>query len=130
MSDIGSASQSLIRSTGQKSSADVETYRLPAWPVLVLLWGYPVFWMLGILPSRRSSWPCRCWPSSLCGAASCSSPASSLGRLHALDDPASLMVDQLGRLIGIGVRFSQFLALAIMIVYVVNARASLPRSVY
>lgn len=99
---------------------------LPAWPVLVLLWGYPLFWALGLLAFAQvlvaipmlafliMRWRVTLVPGVL----------PWLGfALWML--PASLMIDQFGRLVGLGVRFSQFLALAIMMIYIVNARSAL-----
>ena len=123
---IHSPSRSLVESTGQKASSNVETRGLPAWPVLAALWGYPLWWALGLLPfaqvimaipmlafliMRRRilfvpgilPWVC----------------------FVAWMIPSALMADEVGRLMGLGVRFSQFFALAIMMIYIVNARSSL-----
>lgn len=50
MALISSPSRSLIAATGQDPSLEVEPRSLPAWPVLTVLWGYPLFWLLGMLP--------------------------------------------------------------------------------
>lgn len=124
---LQSPSAALIRATGQRSSGDVEPSALPAWPVLVLLWGYPVFWALGLLPFAQIIIAIPMVALLTFRRAFLFVP----GILPWLGFavwmiPAALMVDQMGRLVGIGVRFSQFLALAILMVYIVNARTALP----
>lgn len=100
---------------------------LPAWPVLVLLWGMPLWWAFGLLPfanlimavpmvafliqSRRLTLV----PGTLPWIA-----------FVAWMLPCALMLDSFGRIIGFSVRFSQFAAVAVALVYVVNARANLP----
>lgn len=99
---------------------------LPAWPVLLVLWGYPLFWALGLLAF--------------------STPLVALPMLAFLVMrrriqlvpgilpwlgfvvwiiPSALMLDTFGQTMSLAIRFTQFLAIAIIIVYIVNARESL-----
>lgn len=123
---IHSPSRTLVESTGQKASSDVETRGLPAWPVLAVLWGYPVWWALGLLPFAQVIMAIPMLAFLIVRRRVLFVP----GILPWLAFvawmiPSALMADEVGRLVGLGVRFSQFLALAIMLVYIVNARASL-----
>lgn len=129
---IPAPSRSLVRATGQESSSEVETRVLPAWPVLTVLWGYPIFWLLGLLPFA-----------SVIMAIPMLALLIMRRRILLVPGilpwigfvlwmiPSALMIDGLGRAVGLGVRFSQFLALAIIMVYIVNARSSLsPKRVF
>lgn len=129
---ISSPSRSLIAATGQDPSQEIEQRILPAWPVLTVLWGYPVFWMLGLLPFA-----------SVIMAVPMLALLIMRRRILIVPGilpwigfvlwmiPSALMIDQLGRGVGLAVRFSQFLALAIIMVYIVNARTSLsPKRVF
>ncbi len=99
---------------------------LPAWPVMLVLWGYPLFWATGLLAF--------------------STPLVALPMLAFLlmrrridivpgilpwlgfvlwMIPSVLMLDRLGQILNLGIRISQFLAIAIIMVYIVNARESL-----
>jgi len=122
-----SPSSALVRATGQADSVEVEPTRLPAWPVLALLWGYPVFWALGILAFAQ-----------IILAIPMLALLTFRRRFVFVPGimpwigfamwmiPCMLMVDQLGRFVGTGVRFSQFVGLAIAMLYIVNARVTLP----
>lgn len=129
---ISSPSRSLIAATGQDPSREVEQRILPAWPVLTVLWGYPVFWLLGLLPFA-----------SVIMAVPMLALLIMRRRILIVPGilpwvgfvlwmiPCALMIDQLGRGVGLAVRFSQFLALAIIMIYIVNARSSLsPKRVF
>lgn len=129
---IPAPSRSLVRATGQDASSEVETRVLPAWPVLTVLWGYPIFWLLGLLPFA-----------SVIMAIPMLALLIMRRRILLVPGilpwigfvlwmiPSALMIDGLGRAVGLGVRFSQFLALAIIMVYIVNARSSLsPKRVF
>lgn len=99
---------------------------LPAWPVLVLLWGMGLWWAFGLLPFYTAIMAVvmvaflfqrgrvELVPGSL-----------SFSVFVAWMLPCALMLDSAGRLLGFGVRFAQFAAVAVIIVYVVNARKSL-----
>ena len=108
------------------SSSPSPEYELPAWPILVLLWGMPLWWALGLLPfigilmavpmaafliqRRRITLVPGALPL----------VAFVLWML-----PCALMLDSFGRLIGFSMRFSQFAAVAVALIYVINARKSL-----
>lgn len=123
---IPSPSRSLIAATGQDPNAETEPRILPAWPVLTVLWGYPIFWLVGLLPLA-----------SVIMAVPMLALLIMRRRILLVPGilpwigfvlwmvPSALMIDQLGRGVGLAVRFSQFLALAIIMVYIVNARRSL-----
>lgn len=129
---IPSPSRSLIAATGQDAASDVEPRRLPAWPVLVILWGYPVSWALGLMPFLPVIMAIPMVGFLILRRRILLVP----GMLPWLGFvlwmiPSALMIDQLGRGVGLGVRFSQFLALAIVMIYIVNARKSLtPKRIF
>lgn len=100
---------------------------LPAWPVDALLWGFPLWWLLGMTPfiavimatvmaalmiTRR-------------GARIIPGVAPWLAFV-AWVLPCGLMIDSALRLTGYGQRLSNLMAVAVVIVYVVNARDRLP----
>ncbi|MET0933505.1 MAG: O-antigen ligase domain-containing protein [Mycetocola sp.] len=96
---------------------------LPAWPVLILLWGMAVWWAIGLLPFYMAIM-------SLVMIAF----LLQRGRVEIVPGvfpyvafvvwmlPCALMLDSFARLLGYGVRFAQFAAIAVILVYVVNAR--------
>jgi hypothetical protein len=95
---------------------------LPAWPIMVLLWGMPVWWALGLLPF-----------SLLIMSVPMAAYLIRRGRITMVPGtfpwvafvvwmlPCALMLDSLGRVIGFGMRFSQFAGVALALVYLVNA---------
>ncbi|MGV2984786.1 O-antigen ligase family protein [Microbacterium sp. AGC85] len=129
---ISSPSRSLIAATDQDASLEVEPRVLPAWPVLTVLWGYPVFWLLGLLPFASVIMAIPMLALLIMRRRILFVPGILpwIGFVLWMI-PSALMIDQLGRGVGLGVRFSQFLALAIIMVYIVNARTSLsPKRVF
>ncbi|MDY0907919.1 O-antigen ligase domain-containing protein [Microbacterium sp. CFBP9034] len=117
---------SSFRATRGSEPVGADTPALPAWPVLVLLWGYPAFWALGLLPFAPVIVAIP-----MLGFLTLRRSVTVVPGLIPWFGfavwmiPAALMVDQLGRLTGVGIRFSQYLALAIMMLYIVNARRAL-----
>ena len=99
---------------------------LPAWPVLVLLWGLPAWWAFGLLPF-----------SMLIMSVPMVAYLVQRGRVAIVPGtipwlafivwmlPCALMLDSLGRVVGFGMRFSQFAGVAIALVYLLNAPRSL-----
>lgn len=99
---------------------------LPAWPVLVLLWGMPAWWALGLLPF-----------SVLIMSVPMVAYLIQRGRVAIVPGtlpwvafvvwmlPCALMLDSMGRVIGFGMRFSHFVGVAIALVYLINAPKSL-----
>lgn len=99
---------------------------LPAWPVLVLLWGMGVWWAFGLLPFYTAIM-----------AVVMVAFLFQRGRVELVPGilpyvgfvlwmlPCALMLDTLSRLLGYSVRFTQFAAIAIILIYVVNARTHL-----
>lgn len=99
---------------------------LPAWPVVALIAGLPLWYVLGLLPFIHL-------PFGIAMA------ALLLHRARALLVPgilpwfafvtwtvvSSLMLDSPSRYIGFGLRLSQWVVLGILMVYVVNARQSI-----
>ena len=128
---ITSPNRALLESTDQDFGSDVETRSLPAWPVLLVLWGYPAWWALGLLPFAQVIMALPMLAFLILRGRIVLVPGILpwLGFV-AWMIPSALMIDELGRMVGLGVRFSQFLALAIMMVYIANARAALsPRRI-
>lgn len=121
-----SPTRSPLPATDLGVSPATQAPALPAWPVLVLLWGYPAFWALGLLPFAPviMAIPMLGFLTLRRSVTVVPGVLPWFG-FAVWMIPASLMVDQLGRLTGVGIRFSQYLALAIMMLYVVNARRSL-----
>jgi hypothetical protein len=100
---------------------------LPAWPVLALLWGVPGFWILGLLPfecvvlapvmlfyltMRRHVWI---------------APGTFGFIALATWTSLGILVIEPGDVVGFTVRFVQYAAAAILVVYVVNAPYQLTR---
>lgn len=99
---------------------------LPAWPVLALMWGMPLWWASGLLSF-----------SLVVMAVPMLAFLVRRGRVALVPGvlpwvgyvawmlPCAVMLDSLSRLLGFSVRFSQFAAAAIVLVYVVNAPRTL-----
>lgn len=100
---------------------------LPAWPVLCLLWGLPVWWLVGLFPFnalvvtpvmlfylllRRTVWLA---PGTLAYLAL-------VGWMV-----TGVLVLEPGREFGFLIKFLQYAAVAVLVVYVVNASANLTR---
>jgi hypothetical protein len=115
------------RSTVPSSGAG-ERRELPAWPVLILLWGMPLWWAFGLLPFA---------------SVVMAVPMAALLTQRRLDLtpgilpwfafvawmlPCALMLDSVGRMVGFSVRFAQFASIAVVLLYLVNARRSLTSS--
>ncbi|WBU38831.1 O-antigen ligase domain-containing protein [Homoserinibacter sp. YIM 151385] len=98
---------------------------LPAWPVLVLLWGMPVWWALGMLPfaSVVMALPM----AALLTLRRVSVPPGIMPWIAFVVwmVPCALMLDSMGRMIGFGVRFAQFASIAVILLYVVSAATTL-----
>jgi hypothetical protein len=115
-----------LRTAARIQFVDTSERELPAWPVLVLLWGIPAWWLFGLLPFisvvlafpmlafliRQSS--VRITPGILPWFA-----------LVAWMVPCALMLDTTGHLVGYLVQFAQFASIAVILVYVVNAPQTL-----
>ncbi|MGO0577070.1 hypothetical protein [Ornithinimicrobium panacihumi] len=111
----------------QRRIATDAVAQLPAWPLLALLWGLPLWWVLGLFPvsSVIVAVPMVCYlvlkrdvvvvPGILPYVA-----------LLAWMVPSALMLD--GGMLSFLIRFSQLASVAVIAVYVVNARAQLPDS--
>lgn len=99
---------------------------LPAWPILALLWGLPLWWAFGLLPFYL-----------LIMAVPMSAFLVQRGHVRMVPGtipwlafvvwmlPCALMLDSVGRVIGFGVRFTQFAGAAIALVYLINASRTL-----
>jgi hypothetical protein len=100
---------------------------LPAWPVLTLLWGMPLFWASGLLPF-----------STIILAVPMFAFLLRSGQVRLVPGtlpyvgfvvwmlPCALMLDSISRVAGSALRFGQYAAVAVALVYVVSARRSLP----
>jgi hypothetical protein len=120
------ASRSSTRATTAPAAALPALPALPAWPVLLILWGYPVFWATGLL---AFSTPLVALPM-LAFLVMRRRIVLVPGLLPFIGFviwmlPCMLMVDQLGQMLSIGIRWTQFVSIAIIMVYIVNARESL-----
>lgn len=99
---------------------------LPAWPILVLLWGYPLWWGTGMLPfsgilmSLPMLWFLVFNRRTVVVPGVLPWLAFVLWML-----PCMVMLDSAGRMLGYSIRLGQFTALALTLIYVVNARKSL-----
>jgi len=99
---------------------------LPAWPVLVLLWGMPVWWALGMLPFANAIMAVPMVAFLLRrGQVTLVPGVMPWVAFVAWMIPCALMLDSLGRVVGFSIRFTQFAAIAVALIYVVNARQSL-----
>ena len=110
-----------------EGSRDVADRELPAWPVLALLWGLPLWWMLGLLPFYLAIM-----------SVAMVAYLIHRGRVELVPGvvpwaafvvwmlPCAMMLDSLSRIVGFGLRFSQFAGVAVALVYLVNARRSIP----
>lgn len=104
-----------------------DSRHLPAWPVLALMWGYPVWWVSGLLPFLPLA------VILLLGAILVSRgravllpPASlTLTLFVGWTLPTVVMLDSPGRLIGFTMRVSALVAVAVLYVYIANARERL-----
>lgn len=129
---IASPNQSLVASTRRDPATEIEARALPAWPVLMLLWCYPLSWALGLMPFLPVIMAIPMVGFLILRRRVLLVP----GVLPWIGFtlwmiPSLLMAEQLGQLVVTVVRFSQFLSLAIVIVYIINARSSLtPRRVF
>jgi polysaccharide biosynthesis protein PslJ len=126
-SRLGSDVSAITRVSVPTSNTSASPSReLPAWPVLVLLWGMPAWWALGLMPF-----------SLLIMSVPMAAYLIQRGRVVIVPGtlpwiafvvwtlPCALMLDSLGRVIGFGVRFSHFVGVAIALVYLINASKSL-----
>ena len=114
------------RSRPASSTLPAAQRELPAWPVLALLWGLPAWWALGLMPFYL-----------FIMAIPMMAYLIQRGRVELVPGvipwiafvvwmlPSALMLDSLGRMVGFGMRFAQFAAIAVALVYVVNARKTL-----
>lgn len=99
---------------------------LPAWPVLWLLWGGPIWWAIGLSPFATilAAIPMVAY---LVRRGRVALPPGVLPLIVLVlwTIPCALMLDSSGRLIGFALEFAQLASVAVILVYVVNARSSL-----
>ncbi|WP_340295326.1 O-antigen ligase family protein, partial [Aquipuribacter hungaricus] len=100
---------------------------LPSWPVDALLWGFPVWWVLGLTPFVV-----------ILFAGVMALLLVARGRVSVLRGtgpwygyvlwvgPCALALDNASRFIGFGQRWANLLATAVVVLYVSNARERLP----
>lgn len=98
---------------------------LPAWPVLVLLWGMPLWWAAGMLPFATVVMALPM--AALLTQRRVALPPGILPWLAFVGwmVPCALMIDSMGRMLGFGVRFAQFASIGVILLYVVSAAATL-----
>ncbi len=109
-------------------STVVEAKNLPAWPVLSMIWGFPLLWILGatvlvgalmtvvMLAYLAHARSVRVVPG-----------VAMLGAFVAWVIPCAVMIDSGVRMLGYVYRFSILFVVAVAFVYTVNATAQLTR---
>jgi hypothetical protein len=114
-------------STAMSTAPDDASPELPAWPVLCLLWGLPIWWILGLFPFS----PAVVAPVMLFYLVLRRPLLLAPGTLSYLALVAwmvtGILVIEPGDEFGLLVKFIQWAAVGVLIVYVVNARAQLTR---
>ncbi len=106
---------------------DEHRTELPAWPVLCLLWGLPVWWLLGLFPfSAAVVSPVMIFYLVLRQPLLLARGTLSFLGLVAWMVTGVLVIEP-GDAFGLLVKFVQFASVGVLIVYVVNARAQLTR---
>lgn len=103
---------------------------LPAWPLLALLYGLPLWWALGLLPFQLliMSVPMLAYLIRR-GNVELVPGILPWGAFVVWMLPCALMLDSLGRVVGFGTRFAQFAGVAVALVYLVNATSLTVRRV-
>ena len=108
------------------SGSLTRTRELPAWPVLALIWGAPLWWVSGLMAFI-----------SIILAIPMLALMIRRGRIALVPGvlpllafalwtiPCALMLDSSGRLLAYGLSFAQLASVAVTLLYVVNARRSL-----
>lgn len=119
----------LRASLGPTSSTAVQRTRstghLPAWPVIALLWGLPLWWLVGLFPLSTviMAVPMVLY---LLQYRHIALPPGFMPYLALLVWilPTAMMLD--GGILGFVIRFSQLASVGVVAAYVLNARESLP----
>lgn len=100
---------------------------LPAWPIEVLLWGFPAFWLLGLLPFIVPAMAIVMVPLLLAHRSLKTVPGiAPWFAFVAWTLPCALMLDAPLRLIGYSQRTANYVAIAVILLYLVNVRKTLP----
>jgi len=99
---------------------------LPAWPIDVLLWGFPVYWLMGMTPFMVVVTAMLMAVLMLVRRGLTIVPGIAPWLAFvAWAVPCALMLDSGLRLVGYAQRTSTYLAIAVVLLYVVNAREQL-----
>lgn len=103
------------------------TGSLPAWPLLALLWGFPLWWVLGLLPFMPFIVGGLMAALMLVKGSGIRVPRAGLALVLFVGwiVPCAVMVDTPSRLIGYAMRAGTLVAVAVILVYVANASESL-----
>lgn len=105
----------------------LELPALPAWPVEMLLWGFPAFWLLGLLPFIVPIMAIIMAALLLAHRYLTTVPGVAPWFMFvAWTIPCALMLEEPLRLIGYSQRVANYVAVAVVLLYVVNARRELP----
>lgn len=105
----------------------VNTRPLPGWPVLLVLWGYPLWWVLGMLPFVPLIAGLVLGALMVSRRADVTLPPASLPLLAFMlwIGVCAVMIDAPSRYIGFGMRAGTLASLAVIYVYIANARTRL-----
>ena len=108
------------------SGSFTQPRELPAWPVLALIWGAPLWWVSGLMAFI-----------SIMLAIPMLALLIRRGRIGLVPGvlpllvftvwtvPCAMMLDSSGRLLSFGLSFAQLASVAVVLLYIVNARRSL-----
>lgn len=113
--------------SGNEVRGSRTTTELPAWPVLWLLWGLPLWWLFGLFPFSVVIVAMPMVVLLLLRRSTILTPgvlpwlAFVLWML-----PCAVMLDDAGNMMSFIMRFGQLLAVGVVLLYVINARAALP----
>lgn len=124
-----SLAQSVLR---QPRSAAVRYHRtatLPAWPVLTLLGGFPVWYLTGLMPFIPAIYTI-IFLMYLLGKRQLRLHGLVIGYAAFLAWALAsvMMIDSFGRLIGFGQRYAMLMLAGLGVLYIMNARESISRS--
>lgn len=102
---------------------------LPAWPIIGLVWGFPLWWVSGLLPFLPLIAVVVLGSLLLSRRADLDLPPGSLPLLAFLLwlIPCALMIEEASDYLGYGMRFGTLYGLGLIFLYVMNARENLTR---
>lgn len=100
---------------------------LPSWPIDMVLWGFPVWWVLGMMPFILAISALIMATLLLIRTRVTMAPGSASWLAFVLwIIPCAAALDSAGRLVGFGQRAANLLAAAVALLYIMNAHERLP----